>query len=80
MKKTVLFAAGIFVYAVCFVGKLQIPSSANSIRDLSAKLSSEATNAAKHCFPERNSKSSDLFPNTAENNPELLMTEPKYNN
>jgi hypothetical protein len=61
MKKTIYFATGILIYAVCSLGKLQIPSPGKTSRVPLGKLSPESNNN-KSCFPKNELLYNRLFP------------------
>ena len=72
MKKNLLFAAGFFIYSVCFVGKLQLPSLADAKDNLTEK---PEVKIIQNCYPGKDLKY-ELFPYT-EDKPSSLFIEPK---
>ena len=79
MKKTVFFATGIFIYAVCCLGKLQIPPPAKTNRVPLGKLSNESHNL-KSCFPKKDLLNKSMFPTEETNDIELLKNQQPFIN
>ena len=74
MKKTVFFATGIFIYAVCCLGKLQIPPPSKANRVPFGKLSTES-HIRKSCFPKKDLLKHSMFPSGETRNIEVLKNQ-----
>ena len=79
MKKAVLFATGIFVYAICVLGKLQIPSPSGSSTTLQVEMSAESLAPSKNCFPKKSTADGRLFPDVDKEESNLLPINPELN-